>query len=141
MKILFDTNVILDLLLERQPFVAYAQLLFEKVESNQIEGYLGATTITTLDYLLTKSLSSKNAKEIIKKLLALFDITPVNRLALENALQSGFSDFEDAVLHASAIHSGIQAIVTRDLKGFSKAQLAVYTPEDLLNILSNNHDN
>ncbi len=72
MKILFDTNIILDLLLDRQPFVNNAQALFEKVESGKIEGYIGATTVTTLDYLLTKSLSMNEAKKIIKKLLKLF---------------------------------------------------------------------
>ena len=125
MRILFDTNIVLDLLLERQPFVEYAQMLFEKVESNQLTGYLGATTITTLDYLLTKTLSTQEAKQIIKKLLTLFDVAPVNRLVLENALESGFVDFEDAVLHAAAMHSGAQAIVTRDEKGFQKAQASM----------------
>lgn len=136
MKILFDTNVILDLLLDRKPFVAYAQTLFEKVESGKIDGYIGATTVTTLDYLLTKSLSAKEATRIIKKLLKLFEVAPINRLILEDALDIGFVDFEDAVLHAAAVHCGVQAIVTRDEKGFSKAQLAIYSPEALLNALS-----
>lgn len=135
MKILFDTNIILDLLLDRKPFVHHAQTLFEKVESGKIEGYLGATTITTLDYLLTKSLSDKEAKKIIKKLLKLFEVAPINRLILEDAVDSALLDFEDAVLHSAAIHSGIQAIVTRDEKGFNKAQLAIYSPEGLLKVL------
>lgn len=135
MKILFDTNIVLDLLLERQPFVEQAQLLFEKVESGQINALLGATTITTLDYLLTKTLGTRQAKQIIKKLLALFEIAPVNRLVLESALESNFTDFEDAVLHAAAIHSGAQSIVTRDEKGFSKAKIAVYSPPALLHAL------
>ncbi len=135
MRILFDTNIVLDLLLDHQPFVEHAQLLFDKVESNQLQGYLGATTVTTLDYLLSKTLSAKDATQIIKKLLTLFDVAAVNRLVLENALDSGFPDFEDAVLHSAAIHSGIQAIVTRDEKGFQKAKLAIYSPEALLNAL------
>lgn len=136
MKILFDTNIILDLLLDRAPFAEHAQLLFEKVESGVVEGYLAATTITTLDYFLKKSLSSKDAVHIIKKLMKLFEIAPINRLALEDALDSGFQDFEDAVLHASAVHCGAQAIVTRDEAGFSKASLAIYSPEALLKVLS-----
>ena len=135
MKILFDTNVVLDLLLNRTPFVDHAQILFEKVESGKIEGYIGATTVTTLDYLLTKALPKKEAIRVIKKLLKLFEIAPVNRLILEDALEISFSDFEDAVLHASAIHCGLQAIVTRDHKGFSKATLAIYSPAELLNVL------
>lgn len=135
MKVLFDTNIVLDLLLERQPFVNDAQLLFEKVESNQLYGYLGATSITTLDYLLSKTLSSQKAKDVIQSLLTLFDIAPVNRLVLEEALNSKFSDFEDAILHAAATHCGVQAIVTRNEKDFSKATLAIYSPSALLNII------
>lgn len=136
MKILFDTNVILDLLLDRKPFAENAQDLFVKVESGKIDGFIGATTVTTLDYLLTKSLSTKEAKGVIKKLLKLFEIAPVNRLVLEDAIDSNFLDFEDAVLHTAALHCGVQAIVTRDEKGFSKAQLAIYSPKDLLDVLS-----
>ena len=136
MKVLFDTNVILDLLLDRKPFVEYSQDLFAKVEAGKIEGYIGATTVTTLDYLLKKSLSTKEANKIIKTLLKLFEIASVNRLVLQDAIESGFTDFEDAVLHAAALHCGVQAIVTRDEKGFSKAQIAVYPPEALLSVLS-----
>ena len=136
MKILFDTNVILDLLLDRKPFSENAQLLFEKVESRNIEGYVGATTITTLDYLLTKNLSTKEANRILRKLLKLFEVAPVNRLILEDALDSKFLDFEDAVLNVAAVHCGVQAIVTRDEEGFSKSQLAIYSPEALLTALS-----
>ncbi|HTM63178.1 MAG TPA: PIN domain-containing protein [Gammaproteobacteria bacterium] len=136
MKILFDTNIILDLLLDRAPFAEHAQLLFEKIESGVVEGYLPATTITTLDYLLMKALTAKDAAHIIKKIMKLFEIAPINRLILEDALDSGFQDFEDAVLHASAVHCGAQAIVTRDESGFSKTRLAIYSPEALLNVLS-----
>jgi predicted nucleic acid-binding protein len=136
MKILFDTNVVLDHLLDRKPFVEDAQELFVKVESGKIEGYIGATTVTTLDYLLMTSLSIKESKGVIRKLLKLFEIAPVNRLVLEDTIDSGFKNFEDAVLHAAAMHSGVQALVTRNEKGFSKAQLAVYSPKDLLGILS-----
>ena len=91
------------------------------MESGEIEGYVGATTMTTLDYLLTKSLSPKEAKKIIKKLLKLFEVAPINRLILEDAVDSALLDFEEAVLHSAAIHSGIQAIVTRDEKGFGQS--------------------
>lgn len=135
MRVLFDTNIVLDLLLDRKPFVEHAQALFDRVESNELKGYLGATTVTTLDYLLSKALSAQEAAQIIKKLLKLFEVAPVNRLVLENALERGFSDFEDAVLHAAALHCGVQAIVTRDEKGFQKAQLPIYSPVALLNAL------
>lgn len=136
MIVLFDTNIVLDVLLDRKPFAEYSLNLFSCVESGKIDGYLGATTITTLTYLLGKSLSTKEVSHVIKKLLKLFQIAPVNHMVLEEALDSGFSDYEDAVLHAAGIHCGVQAIVTRDEKGFAKAQIAVYSPVDLLKVLS-----
>jgi hypothetical protein len=65
-------------------------------------------------------------------LLALFEIAPVNRVVLETALALDFSDFEDAVVHEARRHFGVQGLVTRDPKGFSKASLPIYSPADLL---------
>ena len=138
MKILFDTNIVLDVLLERQPFFNEAVLLFEMVESGKIEGVIGGTTVTTLDYFLSKTLSIKESANILKKLLKLFEVAPVNRLVLEEALDAGFSDFEDAVLHSAAIHVGAQAIITRDEKGFKKSQIAIYTPSRFLHTINLN---
>lgn len=133
MKVLIDTNIVLDVLLDREPFAVLASRLFELVESGHLEGVVGATTITTIDYFLRKSLPSKVAVDTLKKILKLFEIAPVNRLVLEDALESGFTDFEDSVLHAAALHVGAQAIITRDDKGFRRAKLAIYTPERFLN--------
>lgn len=134
MKILFDTNIILDALLERQPFINQARDLLSLVEQGSIEGLMCATTVTTIFYLATKIIGKKAADNVIHSLLQLFDIAPVNRIILENALKNNFSDFEDAVLHEAAIHSGAHAIVTRDIKGFKKASLTIYTPHELLSI-------
>lgn len=136
MKLLIDTNVVLDLMLERQPFVEHATLLLTQVEQGIIEGYLCATTLTTLEYLLQKELGDKKSKPLLKALLQLFDITPVNRMVIEQALVNSFDDFEDGVLHESAIHANLQGIVTRDKKGFQKAKLPVYSPAEIIQIIA-----
>lgn len=136
MNILFDTNVILDLMLDRKPHSVEAELLFTCVESLQIEGTMCATTVTTLDYLLSKALTKKKSTQSLKNLLMLFDIAAVNRLVLEEALSSNFSDFEDAVLHSAALHAGIHGIVTRNEKDFHYASISIYSPRSLLNALS-----
>jgi predicted nucleic acid-binding protein len=74
MKILLDTNVVLDVLLDREPFVHQAAKLFEMIEAGHLEGVVGATTITTIDYFLKKYLSAKEAVSTLKKLLKLFGI-------------------------------------------------------------------
>lgn len=135
MKILFDTNVVLDLLLDREPFSPTSAQLFSKVESGELSGYICATTITTLHYLASKVVEAKHAHEDIEKLLTLFEIAPVNRSVLKSALSSKFKDFEDAVVHEAAMNAGAQGIVTRDISGFKKAKMPVYRPEELMGML------
>ena len=135
MKIFFDTNVILDVLLDREPFVRDALYLLARVERSEVTGCICATTVTTIYYLVRKVLGTKEATRHIKTLLSLFEIAPVNRAVLEAALDSKFSDFEDSVLHASALTVGADCIVTRDLSGFKKAKVPVYTPDELVSAL------
>jgi predicted nucleic acid-binding protein len=136
MKILFDTNTIVDLLLDREPFVDPIAQLFSKVEQGDLGGYLCATTITTLYYLASRAVGRKIAQKEIQKLLGLFEIAPVNRPVLQAALQSGFPDFEDGVIHEAASFIGADGIVTRDPKGFKMAGIRIYSPDELLNDLT-----
>jgi predicted nucleic acid-binding protein len=135
MNILFDTNVVLDVLLDREPFADDAAFLLSKVEQNQIIGYVCATTVTTIHYLIAKALGPAEAVRHIQSLLSLLSIAPVNRGVLEQALTASFTDFEDAVLHAAACHAGVQSIVTRNVRDFHKATLPVFTPAELINAL------
>ncbi|MDU9047582.1 MAG: PIN domain-containing protein [Candidatus Electrothrix sp. Rat3] len=135
MKVIFDTNVILDVLLDREPFSTDAALLMAKVEQSEIIGFACATTITTIHYLCTKMLDKEVASRHVQSLLSLFAIAPVNRLVLENAFATEFKDFEDAVLHEAAVHAGAQHIVTRNTKDFAKASLPVHEPGEFLGIL------
>ena len=135
MRILFDTNVVLDVLLDREPFSSTAAKLFSKVESGEIAGYVCATTITTIHYLACKVIGVDSAMDEIVKLMKLFEVAPVNRAVLETAVSSGFKDFEDAVLHESALYKEAQGIVTRDRKGFTKSKIHIYSPEELLLML------
>lgn len=135
MRILFDTNVVLDVLLDREPFSTTAAQLFSKVETRDLSGYVCATTVTTVHYLASKVVGANRAQEEIRKLLTLFEIAPVNRLVLEAALAAQFTDFEDAVVHEAALHVGAQGIVTRDIPGFKRAKIPVYSPEELSGML------
>lgn len=136
MKILLDTNIVLDVLMDRMPFADTATDLFSKVEDGTIIGYLCGTTITTIFYLAAKAVGAPRAREEIKKLLSLFEVAPVNRPVLESALGADFSDFEDAVIHEAACHVGADAIVTRNQKDFRKSGISVYSPEELVKILA-----
>ena len=131
MRVLFDTNVVLDVLLDRQPHAPDAVRSFAYAERGAIDGVLGATTLTTIHYLAAKALGTEQAREHIGTLLQLFGVAPVTRAVLEDALALGFGDFEDAVLHEAARHAGAAGIVTRNTADFAKASLVVYTPAEL----------
>lgn len=131
MKIVFDTPVVLDLQLDREPHVDAVSKLFSLVDTGRIDGLLCATTVTTVYYIAAKGLGQKSARALMADLLDLFGIAPVDGYGLAGALDLGFSDFEDAVLHEAARSAGA-GIVTRDRTGFVKADLAVYEPQELV---------
>ena len=132
MKILIDTNVVLDVLLSRDPHAGSAAAVLGAIDAGLVEGLVGATTVTTLHYLLSKSLGPTKARQALETLLSLCDVAPVDESVIRGALSLRFRDFEDAVLHESGRRAGARGVVTRDRDGFRKSQLPVYTPEELI---------
>lgn len=135
MRVLVDTNVVLDVLLDRRPFASAAARVFALVEESKIEGFLCATTVTTIDYLLGQALAPEEAREALRRLLNLFEIAPVNRPVLEQALRSGVSDFEDAVLEQAARLVGADAIATRNVRDFKKSEVTAFDPLELISAM------
>ena len=124
--------MVLDLLLAREPFVQSAAKIFALTEQSELESYLCATTVTTVDYLLSQVLDRSEARAALHRLLELFEIAPVNRPVIEEALGSRIKDFEDAVIEQAAHLVGAQAIVSRDAKGFKHSVVKVLDPPELL---------
>ena len=135
MKVLFDTNVILDLLLKRDPFHEDAYALVSKVELGEIKGYLCATTITTIHYFLAKQEGKEKAMKVLSTLLKLFEVANVTRSVLVDAIEVDDYDYEDAVLYKSAYYAGANFIVTRDKKGFKKSEVSVLSPKEMLDLM------
>jgi len=135
LNILFDTNIILDVLLDRQEFIALSAGLVSLVERKEMQGYLCATTITTIDYLVSKTYNRDKSRELIKKLLRIFHIADVNKEVLLLAENSKFTDFEDAVQYYSGQLVSIDAIVTRNSSDFKQATYPVYSPSELWSIV------
>lgn len=135
MLICFDTNVILDALLRRAPHAETATALVHAVEEGEVVGQVGATTVTTVYYVVQKHYDRNEAHRDVRDLLRVFDVAPVQRRILEGAAESDFVDFEDAVLHEAARESGADGIVTRNTSDFSVSILSIYTPNELLESL------
>ncbi|MBW4426199.1 MAG: PIN domain-containing protein [Nostoc desertorum CM1-VF14] len=141
MRVLFDTNVLLDALLAREPFVADAAFLLETVESRQIEGFMSATTVTDVYYLVARQTKSAEvAIAAVTQLLALMEICAVDLGVLKQAITLGLTDFEDAVQVASAMKLALEAIITRDVDGFTGSPILVLSPKDMRNQLMSQND-
>jgi predicted nucleic acid-binding protein len=134
-RVLVDLNVVLDLLLNRAPFVDSAETLMARLERKEITGILASTAVTTIFYLLAKSIDSSSARSAVLDLLELFEIAPVDRSTLERAVASTFSDFEDSVLYEAGRAVGIDAIVTRNQDDFRDSAVPVMSPAELNAVL------
>ena len=132
MRILLDSNVVIDFFEGREPFFEESARVIEQVEQGDVTGQLCATTLTTIAYLAGKTLGKRRAVEQVRQLLALFEVAPVNRATLDAALAGNMADFEDAVLAEAAHQAGAQAIITRNLKDFAQSPVRAYTPRQWL---------
>ncbi len=133
---LVDTNVVLDVLLDRQPHAAGSAAVWAAVETGISKGFLAAHAITTIHYLVRKELGIAKARGTISAMLRVFDVAAVDAAVLEEALRLSMSDFEDAVTAAAAQMAGCDFLVTRDPKGFRGSPIRALTPEAFLPLLA-----
>ena len=133
MRALIDTNIILDFLLQREPFFQDAELLFQAINTEQVLGYVTATTLTDIFYIARRQTRSfEKARQAVSEILIAMVICPVDRDVLESALNSNLVDFEDAVQLFSAVAQGLDTIITRDVQGFSRSPIPVLSTKELL---------
>jgi predicted nucleic acid-binding protein len=134
-RILFDVNVVLDVLLDRRPHTVASAAVWGAVETGDAEGLLAAHAATTIHYLARKDIGPSKTREILAAILRVFGIAPVDAAVIEEALQLPCTDFEVAVTAAAARRAGCDHIVTRDPKGFRGSPVRSLTPEVALQIL------
>ena len=134
-RILFDTNVVLDVLLDRQPCVEASAAAWAVVETGILEGMLAAHAVTTIHYLVRKERGQVKARRIVSAILRVFGVAAVDGAVIQEALQLPFSDFEDAVTAAAARLAGCECIVTRDPKRFRGSPVRSLTPDAVLPLL------
>jgi predicted nucleic acid-binding protein len=132
MKVAFDTNVLLDVLCDREPFAEPASRILALVETGVLQGSVCATSVTTIFNLARKASGLATARRQVKLLLSLLEVLPVNRQVLEAATNSQFADFEDAVVAEAAHQANADVIVSRNEKDFKKSPVTVYSPQALL---------
>jgi predicted nucleic acid-binding protein len=134
-RILVDSNVVLDVVLDRQPHAQRSAEIWKAIETGTSEGLLASHAITVLHYLIQKELGASKSRRLISEILRVFRVAAVDGSVIEEALRLSLADFEDAVTAAAARMSECDYIVTRDPKGFRGSPVRPLAPEAVLPLL------
>jgi len=132
MNVLIDTNILPDVMLEREPFVGPAEQVFEVAKNTDIDLFMSATTITDLYYIARKGKGHAQTLTLIEDLLQCVGVVTVDKAVIFHALHSCFPDFEDAVQEGAAKQANISIIVTRNGADFKQSDLDIYPPESFV---------
>ncbi len=132
MRVLVDTNVLIDVLAQRAPFYAASAEVWALAETGRIDAVVAAVSFTNVHYLLAKQFGQSVADGAVRSLRRVFGVVPVDVAAIDDAIASGRPDFEDAVQTACGLRHGATHVVTRDPRGFARSGLVVFTPAQLV---------
>ncbi|MHC5723755.1 MAG: type II toxin-antitoxin system VapC family toxin [Nostoc sp.] len=137
MKVLLDSNVILDVALKRQPFFSNSDTVVSFVEEGQIEGYICASSFSDLYYIIRKDKGRNLALEFLREIVTFCRVATVDSTTINMALNTNFRDFEDAIQYSTAVLNQLDAIITRNPRDFPVATPTIITPEELIQELTN----
>ncbi|MBE9230337.1 PIN domain-containing protein [Cuspidothrix issatschenkoi LEGE 03284] len=137
MKVLLDTNIIIDIALERQPYVTNSETVLAFVEQGQIEGYISASTISDLYYIIRKQKGRDLTIEFLQAILTFCQIATVNQTVITMAFTTNFKDFEDAIQYSTAAVNQLDGIITRNPQDFPVVTPRIITPEQLIEEITN----
>lgn len=135
MRVLIDTDVNLDFVLERQPFFIEAAEVFTRLGNGEFDAYVSAVTPINVYYFTRKAKGISGARQAVQDLLIVVSICAIDDKILQDAHNSTITDYEDAVQHECAAMANLDAIVTRNTKDFKNSSVKVYSPGEFLQFL------
>jgi predicted nucleic acid-binding protein len=138
-KILIDTNIIIDNALEREPFWNASEQVLSLIEKGTIAGYISASTFSDLYYIIRKARGRDWTLTYLKQLITFCQIATVNQAAIRMAFTTNFQDFEDSIQYSTAVVNKLDAIITRNPQDFPIVTPRIITPEQLIAELTNSH--
>ena len=137
MRILIDTNIILDVLLKREPFYENAANVLKATENSDIKEFVSASAITDIYYIAYKTLRDKaKVKELLKSILRIVSVAGISAEDIYRSLELDWNDFEDSIQYSSAVGNDMDGLITRNVKDYSFAELPIWTPEAFLEIIA-----
>jgi predicted nucleic acid-binding protein len=131
-KVFLDTNVLLDLIARREPFVAEAARIWALAETRRIEGLVSALSFTTIYYIARRTRSRADASAAVRLLRDVFTPVACDAPVIDRAIAGGFDDFEDAIQYFSALAAGADCVVTRNPDHFPDSPTPVLVPKEFL---------
>ncbi|MBI5808763.1 MAG: PIN domain-containing protein [Ignavibacteriales bacterium] len=134
-KLFVDSDIILDLLAQREPHYIHAARLFTLIDQNEVVAYTSPLIFANLHYLLKKQTSNLSALKSLRKLKTLINILSIDERVIEQSLNSEFNDFEDAIQYFTAVNNGITLIITRNKTDYKRSKIDVLTAEEFLKSL------
>lgn len=132
MKVLIDTNILLDVLCNRSEFAEASAKVFKLCEVKKIDGYISALSIPNIVYIMRKELDTEKTKDILEKLSLIFTITDLKADDIKKAAYMNFNDYEDALQSACASRIKANFIITRNIKDFTNSRVTAITPSELI---------
>jgi len=140
MSVFIDTNVLLDVMLHRDEFYSDSLAVFDAVETNDIDAFVSAISMTNIFYVLIKFKKNiDDAYSLMNDLSALFKIAPVTENIITNAAALRWKDFEDAVQFVSAQEINAKYIITRNKTDFESFEIPCLSPSEYISQFHNNH--
>lgn len=135
MKVFYDSNVVLDVLLNRTDFVSDSLSALKLSENRIVKGYISVVSITDIFYLVKKNLKDTDAAiEKINTLLKIVSVAKADEKIAKKAIDSGWKDFEDSVQYSVAKKANCKCIVTRNKKDYKLSDIPVYTPTEFIEL-------
>lgn len=131
MKALIDTNVLLDIIVQREPFVKNSKRIYDLMEQGKIECFISVQSLKDIYYICGKMLGRDTPMKTIEKLSFLFNILDVQKDDVLSTLASDMDDFEDGLLAFSSIRNGVDAIITRNENDFLETNMLIINPKDI----------
>ncbi|NBI69034.1 PIN domain-containing protein [Pseudoflavonifractor sp. 60] len=138
MKLLIDTNVVLDVLLRREPFFRTAAEVLSLTQRDEVREYVSASAITDIYYIANKQMKDRDAvRDLLKRLLMVVSVAAVSEREIQNALNLAWGDFEDSVQYSVALLNEMDGIVTRNPSDYQEANMRIWLPEQALELFAN----
>jgi predicted nucleic acid-binding protein len=132
LKVFIDSDIIIDLLAQRDPYYEHAAYLFSLIDRQKVHGYTSPLIFANLHYILKKHKSNAFALRSLRKLKTLIGVLPIDERIIEQSLNSDFHDFEDAMQYYTALNNGINIILTRNINDYKSAAISVSTADQFI---------